>query len=89
MDWGKIALLFFFPFFLLGVLSDKFGIHILPTAYTRIAVFILLGIGTICVVVSWVSRHPQNSNIRFLATLFFVLLDLYVTLSFAIAQFWG
>jgi hypothetical protein len=85
MDWSKTALLFFFPLFLLGVLADKFDPHIGSTSYTRGFVLIMLALGTLCVIASWLSNAPQR--MRFFATLFFVVLDAYVVLPYVVAQF--
>ena len=80
MDWSKVALLFFFPLFVLGILADKFGIHIGPNVYMMAFTLVMLGLGTICVIISWFSPPPQK--MRFLATLFFVALDAWIAYVF-------
>jgi len=78
MDWGKIALLLFFPLFVLGFVADEFNIQIVAARYIKLAMLALLAAGTICVIKSWRSSQPQDPRARFLATLLFVVLDLWL-----------
>lgn len=78
--WTKITALVWFPLFLLSFVPDKFGIHIAPTPFTRTLVFICLGLGTLCVLASWIWDRPPNVNtkVRGWLTLFFVLFDAWI-----------